>query len=499
MDKRRGRPRLVLISFERQWLRVPNIIFENKMGEACLAAWRSAGVEVRSVVVRQDGEVVFEHAAAPFSLEHVHPLYSVTKSFTSVAVGMLVNEGRLSLADRWISYFPEYEGEIADERFRNVTVRNLLTMTMGQESDLSYIGAGDDWAHEVLHREFDWKPGEVFHYDSLCSHLLSMLVQRISGTKESDYLAERLFTPLGIRNWWWEEDQAGHTTGGFGLHLSTPDLAKFGQCLLDGGKWRGERIIPAEWVAEATKIQMETSPFYPSEATEDSNGYGYQFWMCRRGGFRCSGLFGQLCYIRPTDGLVIACSSSTTGSKALLDPLYEVLFKESSVRETVASERDFDSIPVPVGLASGGRLSSLRLEGIYHCIFGDFEEIDIRFHENELDLSLLRDGREYGVRAGYKSWVCKSGDGLGVGDLFPFVTHEAERDDAPAWDVRKLFAAYAWTSPTSLQIETRELDYTRRCFIDVQIGGIYAVCRVRVEGMCCFPAPSELTAILKLG
>ena len=117
-------------------MRVPNIIFDNKMGEACLAAWRSAGVEVRSVVVRQDGEVVFEHAAAPFSLEHVHPLYSVTKSFTSVAVGMLVNEGRLSLADRWISYFPEYEGEIADERFRNVTVRNLLTMTMGQASEL---------------------------------------------------------------------------------------------------------------------------------------------------------------------------------------------------------------------------------------------------------------------------------------------------------------------------------------------------------------------------
>ena len=121
----------------------------------------------------------------------------------------------------------------------------------------------------------------------------------------------------------------------------------------------------------------------------------------------CAGVAGSdalaflgSCYIRPTDGLVIACSSSTTGSKALLDPLYEVLFKESNVRETVASERDFDSIPLPAGLASGGRLSSLRLEGIHRCIFGDFEEIDIRFHENELDLSLLRDGREYGVRAG---------------------------------------------------------------------------------------------------
>lgn len=476
-----------------------NIIFDNKMGEACLAAWRSAGVEVRSVVVRQDGEVVFEHAAAPFALEHVHPLYSVTKSFTSVAVGMLVNEGRLSLTDRWISYFPEYEGEVADERFRDVTIRNLLTMTMGQESDLSYIGARDDWALEVLHREFDWKPGEVFHYDSLCSHLLSMLVQRISGTKESDYLAERLFMPLGIRSWWWEEDQAGHTTGGFGLHLSTPDLAKFGQCLLDGGKWRGEQIIPAEWVAEATKVQMETKSFYPPEATEDSNGYGYQFWMCRRGGFRCSGLYGQLCYVRPDDDLVIACSSSTTGSKALLDPLYEVLFEDLDVGETVSTKRDFDNIPVPAGLAFGGHLSSLRLEGIHHFIFGDFEDIDIRFHGNELDLSLSRDGCEYGVRAGYASWVCKSGDGAGIGDLFPFVTHEAEKDDAPAWDSRKVFGSYAWTSPTNLQIETRELDYTRRCFIDVQVGGLYVVCRVRVEGMCCSPAPSELTAIVKLG
>ena len=179
--------------------------------------------------------------------------------------------------------------------------------------------------------------------------------------------------------------------------------------------------------------------------------------------------------------------------------MYEVLFEDLDVGETVSTKRDFDNIPVPVGLAFGGHLSSLRLEGIHHFIFGDFEDIDIRFHGNELDLSLSCDGREYGVRAGYESWVCKSGDGAGIGDLFPFVTHEAEKDDAPAWDGRKVFGSYAWTSPTNLRIETRELDYTRRCFIDVQVGGLYVVCRVRVEGMCCFPAPSELMAIVKLG
>lgn len=479
-------------------MRVSDVRFDSKMGAACLAAWRSAGVEVRSVVVRQGGEVVFEHAAAPFPLEHVHPLYSVTKSFTSVAVGMLVDEGRLSLADRWISYFPEYDGEVADRRFRDVTVRNLLTMTMGQGSDLSYIGTQDDWALEVLHREFDWMPGEVFHYDSLCSHLLSMLVQRISGQKESEFLAERLFAPLGIKRWWWEEDQAGHTTGGFGLHLSTPDLAKFGQCLVDGGKWRGEQVIPMEWVAEATKLQVETKPFYPPEATEDSNGYGYQFWMCRRGGFRCSGLFGQLCYVRPDDDLVIACSSSTTGSKALLDPLYGVLFGEAEGRDAMADKLGVDQIPTPEGLAFGGSLSMERLAGFHPCVAGGFEGIDVRFDGNELSLHLLRDGRSYGVRAGHKTWVGQSGDGAGIGDLFPFVTHDAEKDDAPAWDNRELFASYAWTSPATLRIETRELDYTRRCFIDVQVGGLYAVCRARVEGMYCFPAPSELAAVAKL-
>ena len=102
------------------------------------------------------------------------------------------------------------------------------------------------------------------------------------------------------------------------------------------------------------------------------------------------------------------------------------------------------------------------------------------------------------MRAGHKTWVGQSGDGAGIGDLFPFVTHDAEKDDAPAWDNRELFASYAWTSPATLRIETRELDYTRRCFIDVQVGGLYAVCRARVEGMCCFPAPSELAAVAKL-
>lgn len=317
--------------------------FNEVTGERLLALLRKRGVEVRSLVVRQDGGVVFSHATAPFPLEHVHPLYSVTKSFTSCAVGMLVEQGAVDINAPWVSYLPEYGAKALDARFCRVSVRDLLTMQMGQDAEPQLQG-GDDWALGVAGKPFAHDPGTVFFYNSLCSHLLSVLVQRISGETLDRFLAKRLFEPLGISKWWWEHDRQGHATGGFGLHLSTPDLAKFGQCLLDGGIWEGRRVVPGDWVREATRKQVETRPFYPDSSTEDRNGYGYQFWMCAGGGFRCSGLWGQLCYVLPEQRLVVAASSSTSGSKPIMDALYDVLRIEPNYR-AVCLEEELPSVP----------------------------------------------------------------------------------------------------------------------------------------------------------
>jgi len=460
------------------------------MGYELLTRARGNGAELRSVVVRQGGEIVFEHAAAPFPLDHVHPLYSVTKSFTSVAVGMMVEEGPIQLDRPWIEWFPEYEPAIADERFRRVTVRHLLTMTMGQDAE-PYVTGDDDWALGVVAKPLAHEPGTVFLYNSLCTHLLSMLVQRVSGQTVEDLLARRLFAPLGISRWWWEQDRHGHSVGGFGLHLSTPDLAKFGQCLLDGGAWCGEQLIPAQWVREATSKQVETEPFYPAAATEDRNGYGFQYWMCAGGGYRCAGLFGQLCYVRPEDGLVVAASSSTTGSKALLDPLYQVLGGEES--KPCFDRQVLDELPTIAGSPLSAWAARVAGRHALAPNAGGFDAFEVRFPDDSLmELALFRGDRVYRVEAGFDRWHRSADNGTqGIGEIFPFATHGAECDEAPAWDNRDVYACYAWTTPSTLELWVRELDYTRRTHVKLVLDGQHVVMTLGVESMYCGIRPSE--------
>lgn len=470
-------------------------LFDEGLCNRYLEELRNCGVEVRSIVVRQNGDVVFERSLKPFRLDAVHPLYSVTKSFTSVAVGFLVEEGRIDIKRPWIDWFPEYESLAADKRFFKVTVEHLLTMQMGQNSDISFLGTEDDWALEAVARELDWEPGTHFHYDSLCSHLLSLLVERVSGIKEADFLDRMLFRPLGITQWWWEEDNQSHSTGGFGLHLSTRDLSKFGQCLLDNGMWNGKQVIPRNWIEEATKKQVETRPFYPEDATEDNNGYGYQFWMSRGGGYRCSGLFGQLCYIRPEDRTVIAVSASTTGSKALLDPLYRVIGSGDK-----APSELIDALPTLSGDGRGGRISETAVCGEHKFeknIYG-LESFEVVASESTTILTLKRDGEEYRVSASYGAWNENAPDSKSVGELFQFSTHEGEKDEAPGWDLRKQFACYAWESPTVLVLQTRELDFTRRCEIRITVSGNYSCMSIAAASMECAPAPNVMIAVSHL-
>lgn len=470
-------------------------VFDDNLCNRYLDELEKCGVEIRSLVVRQGGRVTFERCLKPFSSDAVHPLYSVTKSFTSIAIGYLVSDGNIDVDTPWIKWFPEYENGVADKRMLRVTVRDLLTMQMGQNSDISFLDKDDDWALEVLAREMDWEPGTHFHYDSLCSHLLSLLVERVSGKKESDFLDERLFRPLGITRWWWEEDSRSHSTGGFGLHLSTKDLSKFGQCLLDGGAWDGKQVIPRGWISEATRRQVDTHPFYPEDATEDNNGYGYQFWMSRGGGYRCSGLFGQLCYIRPEDDAVIAISASTTGSKALLDPLYRVIDSKDEAPFAI-----IDSLPVLAGGAHGGPTSESRILGTHTFadnIYG-LEEVRLSQNESSLSLSLKKDGAVYGAKASCGNWKESPIDERAVGEMFQFTTHRGEHDDAPLWDKRTQFACYGWESPTVLVFETRELDFTRRCNIRLAVSGNYVTVSIAASSMACAPQPNAMMAVSHL-
>ncbi len=126
----------------------------------------------------------------------------------------------------------------------------------------------------------------------------------------AQYLDEKLFSKLGISNFYWEEDGMGRNTGGWGLHISTEDMARFGQFLLDNGTVDGASLLSENWIQMATSFQIETAPDYPLSKTENRNGYGYQFWLCSHDAYRASGLYGQLCMVQPVNGLVLSVTSA---------------------------------------------------------------------------------------------------------------------------------------------------------------------------------------------
>ena len=200
--------------------------FDQETLNRFLVNLQSDNVECHAISVYQDGRNVLNKAFHPFRTKSLHPLYSVTKSFTSIAFGFMQEEKHLNLDSAWIQYFPEYK-EQATEKFKRVTLRHLLTMTMGQDAEAMVQGE-DNWISAIVRRRIVYDPGTKFFYNSMCSYLIGRLVERETKLKMSSFLEKKLFKPLGIKDFYWEEDREGHCLGGYGLHLSTEDLCKFG-------------------------------------------------------------------------------------------------------------------------------------------------------------------------------------------------------------------------------------------------------------------------------
>ena len=292
-----------------------------KAAQKYLDAVAEAGQDLHSIMVVKDGNVIFEKWLGEGREDVPHVLNSVSKTFTSAAVGLAISEGMLKIDDKVISFFPDKLPETISENLAAMTVRDLLTMTCGQENDAFDINADvKDWekaffAHPVTH-----KPGTLFAYNSVGTYMLSAIVQKVSGQKLTDFLYPRLFRPLGINNVRWIESPSGVNTGGWGLYLKTEDLAKMGQLLLQGGKWNGKQVLPADWVKEMSSKQVEcihaglTCDMSPKDEKQASQsdwlqGYGYQMWRCRHNAFRADGAAGQYIIVIPEKNTAIAMTA----------------------------------------------------------------------------------------------------------------------------------------------------------------------------------------------
>ena len=322
--------------------------------------------ELHSFMLLRHGQVIAEGWWTPYRANLNHVLYSLSKSFTSTAVGFAVADCVLKTSDLVVSFFPDDLPSPVSENLAALRVQDLLTMSVGHAEDsLEAIAKEHNWARAFLALPIPNRPGTHFVYNSGATYMLSAIVQKVTSQKLIDYLRPKLFEPLGITSMTWETCPRGINTGGWGLSVPTEGLARFGQLYLRKGichehergpsfwpavgrwlgvveepppplapaqpVWEGQRLLPAAWVQETTtfKIQQPAPPGVDLEALKQKSdwhqGYCYQFWRCRHNAFRGDGAFGQFTIVMPDQDAVVVITSESPNLQAELDLVWDHL------------------------------------------------------------------------------------------------------------------------------------------------------------------------------
>lgn len=275
---------------------------------------------IDSVIVIRNGRVVLE--AYPnrwYPASSVHHLFSVTKSITSILVGIAADLGLIgSVEDPILAYFPGALPEAQVQSKSAITIEHLLTMSAGLEWDEDTLPASDprndftrlemslDPIGFVLGRALVAEPGELFWYNSGLSHVLSALLAEVSGQSTLDFAREHLFGPLGIDAIRWNRDARGIYKGGTQLYMTPRDLAKIGALCLNDGLWGSRRIVSADWLTESTQTHIHGRPDYFA-----GRGYAYHWWtLGTYGVYYASGSQGQTLYVFPDHNLVVVFTAT---------------------------------------------------------------------------------------------------------------------------------------------------------------------------------------------
>lgn len=429
-----------------------------------LEAAGKSDVELHSFMVVRHGKVVGEGWWSPYGPAYKHVLFSASKTFTATGIGLSVAEGRLKTSDKVVSFFPNSLPDTLGPRTRELDVEDLLTMSVGQEPAAQTRGS-DDWIRAFLATEPVHEPGTVFLYNNYASFMLSAIVQQVTGETLFDYLRPRIFEPLGIRAVDWDLSPQGINMGMVGLRFRTEDLAKFGQLLLQRGKWNSKQLLPESWVADATSSHINSSS---AAGTDWAQGYGYQMWRGRHNSSRLDGMGGQLVLLLPDKDAVVVLTANAEQSKQkqvnlvwdfLLPAMKDVgsLPADETGNRTLGERLASLTLSAPSGAAANAALAS-KISG--HTFQLDSNQLGIdsvafRFGESGVgELIVTRSGSPASVKMGHGSWVAGT---INVNSLLRPSTPSKSRDASylvPGTPYR-VAASFAWPAPNTLAVTTR--------------------------------------------
>ena len=409
--------------------------------------------EIHSCIVMRHGKVISELYPKPWRKDYRHTTYSISKTFTSVAVGMCIEDGLLALNDT-IGKFLDIPPH-ASKSIRLITVRDLLTMQSGIPVDTKMRIHETQWLRAYLSKKPTSAPGTRWAYDSIMSYLLSAIVQKVTGQTLMVFLQERLFRPLGITDALWEESPEGINCGGWGLYLRPEAMSMLGQLLLNQGTWMGEQIVPLWWVKEMMKPQT-------------SNGrYSYHIWQTQYPGWaEANGAYGQYIFIIPEADMVVSMTQCT-GKRAPIQEWIKSMLVDKCQAEALPQNEltiSFDDYTLP--LAKGEKAHHSHPNGEWLSLDKNplnWNSLSIRESGDTLLLNIIdTQEKAYTITPGHGKWIESEISALPYYNP-PF---QGNFSNLPtSWHVA---GSYGWTDTHTLNIELHWVDWLTSASLEIR-------------------------------
>jgi Beta-lactamase len=426
--------------------------------------------EFHSIMIMRHGKVITEAWWSPYRADLKHTLYSCSKSFTATAVGFAVSEGKMTVNDKVISFFPNDLPDSISPNLAALRVRDLLSMSVGHDREPNEMGISDNWVKAFLKAPIKHQPGTKFLYNSPATYMLSAIVQKVTGQKVIDYLKPRLFDPLSISGMDWEISPQNINVGGWGLRLKTEDMAKFGQLFLQKGKWQGKQIIPESWIEEASTMKILQSPDMPQAKRDSSDwqqGYCYQMWRSRHNSYRGDGANGQFILVLPEHDAVIAITAETSDMQSELNLVWDYLLPAFK-SEPLATKINKLALPLNSKTASNteGGISGKNFEVKTADSKTDGYRFD--FKNETCTMTLKTDSATYALNFGSGKWILSETTKFG-----PYLVARAKynRVGLPPFQVA---GSYVWKDEKTLELTLRYIEspHTETFRFNFEEGGL---------------------------